>query len=91
MLTNLEVQSLIAAIGAGLGEEFDVEKIRYDEVARKTTEIVATLQQEAFMSLDAPIERVAAWDTPYPPGSLENHYLPSVEQVVQAVKRVAAY
>jgi len=55
------------------------------------SEIVATLQQEAFMSLDAPIERVAAWDTPYPPGSLENHYLPSVEQVVQAVKRVAAY
>src|SRR5207237_7245334 len=32
MLKNLEVQSLIAAIGAGLGEEFDVEKIRYHKV-----------------------------------------------------------
>src|SRR5207237_1444552 len=32
MLKNLEVQSLIAAIGAGLDEEFDVEKIRYHKV-----------------------------------------------------------
>jgi DNA gyrase subunit B len=32
MLKNLEVQALIAAIGAGVGEEFDVEKRRYDKV-----------------------------------------------------------
>ncbi|MBV9410004.1 MAG: DNA gyrase subunit B, partial [Acidimicrobiia bacterium] len=32
MLKNAEIQSLIAAIGAGLGEEFDVEKIRYHKV-----------------------------------------------------------
>jgi DNA gyrase subunit B len=32
MLKNLEVQSLISAIGAGVGEEFDVEKRRYDKV-----------------------------------------------------------
>jgi DNA gyrase subunit B len=32
MLKNLEVQSLIAAIGAGLDEEFDVSKIRYHKV-----------------------------------------------------------
>jgi len=32
MLKNVEIQSLIAAIGAGLGEEFDVEKIRYHKV-----------------------------------------------------------
>src|SRR5207237_7280882 len=32
MLKNLEVQSLIAAIGAGLAEEFDVDKIRYHKV-----------------------------------------------------------
>jgi DNA gyrase subunit B len=32
MLKNLEVQTLIAAIGAGVGEEFDVEKRRYDKV-----------------------------------------------------------
>jgi DNA gyrase subunit B len=32
MLKNTEVQALIAAIGAGLGEEFDIEKIRYHKV-----------------------------------------------------------
>ena len=32
MLKNTEIQALIAAIGAGVGEEFDVEKIRYDKV-----------------------------------------------------------
>jgi DNA gyrase subunit B len=32
MLRNLEVQALISAIGAGVGEEFDLEKRRYDRV-----------------------------------------------------------
>jgi DNA gyrase subunit B len=32
MLKNAEIQALIAAIGAGLAEEFDVEKIRYHKV-----------------------------------------------------------
>jgi DNA gyrase subunit B len=32
MLKNAEIQALIAAIGAGVGEEFDVSKIRYHKV-----------------------------------------------------------
>jgi DNA gyrase subunit B len=32
MLRNLEVQALISAIGAGVGEDFDVDKRRYDKV-----------------------------------------------------------
>ena len=32
MLKNTEIQALIAAIGAGIGEEFDLEKIRYHKV-----------------------------------------------------------
>jgi pyruvate dehydrogenase E1 component beta subunit len=53
-------------------------------------EIVATLQEEAFYALDAPIARVTAWDTPYPPGSLEGWYLPTVRRVVEAARRTAA-
>ncbi len=53
-------------------------------------EIAATLQEEAFFSLDAPVVRVAAHDTPYPPGALEDFYLPSVERVVAAVRRTVA-
>ena len=32
MLRNTEIQALIAAIGAGLADDFDVSKIRYDKV-----------------------------------------------------------
>src|SRR2546421_5814146 len=32
MLKNAEIQALIGAIGAGLGEEFDLDKIRYHKV-----------------------------------------------------------
>ena len=32
MLKNQEIQALIAAIGAGIGDEFDVTKIRYNKV-----------------------------------------------------------
>jgi DNA gyrase subunit B len=32
MLKNNEIQALVAAIGAGVGEDFDVSKIRYDKV-----------------------------------------------------------
>lgn len=52
-------------------------------------EVVATLQEEAFYSLDAPIRRVTAWDTPYPPASLEGWYLPTVRRVVEAARRTA--
>ncbi len=53
-------------------------------------EVVATLVEEAFYDLDAPIARVAAWDIPYPAASMEDWYLPSVERVVDAARRVAA-
>jgi DNA gyrase subunit B len=36
MLKNIEVQALISAIGAGVGEDFDVEKRRYDKVVLLT-------------------------------------------------------
>jgi pyruvate dehydrogenase E1 component beta subunit len=51
-------------------------------------ELVATIQEEAFWSLEAPIGRVAAYDTPYPPGSVEDLYVPSVERVLAAVRAV---
>jgi len=37
------------------------------------------------------VARVTGWDTPYPPASLEAHYLPSVERIADAVRRTVAY
>ncbi len=51
-------------------------------------EIAATIQEEAFWSLEAPIARVAAYDTPYPIASVEELYVPSVERVLAAVRAV---
>jgi pyruvate dehydrogenase E1 component beta subunit len=49
-------------------------------------ELVATIQEEAFWSLRAPIGRVAAPDAPYPPGSVEDRYVPSVERVLAGIR-----
>ncbi len=51
-------------------------------------EIAATIQEEAFWSLEAPIARVAAYDTPYPIASVEEFYVPSVQRVLTAIRAV---
>jgi pyruvate dehydrogenase E1 component beta subunit len=50
-------------------------------------EVVATLVEECFYALEAPVVRVTAPDTPFPPGRLEEDYLPDVERVVRACRR----
>jgi len=54
-------------------------------------EIVARIVEEAFDHLEAPVRRVTGWDVPYPPASLEQGYLPSVERIVAAVREVVSY
>lgn len=47
-------------------------------------EVVAGLQESLAGSLELPVRRVTAPDTPYPPGRLEDAFLPSCERVVEA-------
>ena len=54
-------------------------------------EIAARVMEEAFDHLEAPVARVTGWDTPYPPASLEAHYLPSVERIADAVRQTVSY
>ena len=49
------------------------------------------IQEGAFLSLQAPISRVSGWDVPYPMPLVEDHYVPSVERVVAAIRRTAEY
>lgn len=51
-------------------------------------EIVATLQESLAHTISLPILRVTAPDTPYPPGRLEDVFLPSSEKVVAAALQV---
>jgi 2-oxoisovalerate dehydrogenase E1 component beta subunit len=50
-------------------------------------EVVARVVEEAFDHLEAPVLRVTGYDLPYPPATVEEHYLPSVERILLAVQR----
>jgi 2-oxoisovalerate dehydrogenase E1 component beta subunit len=55
-------------------------------------EIVATIAEEAFENLDAPIVRLTAPDTPVPfSPPLEKAFIPQVEDVVKGLKELAEY
>ena len=50
-------------------------------------ELSAQVQEMCFYSLEAPIERVTGWDTPYP-HALEWHYFPGQQRVTKGIRRV---
>lgn len=50
-------------------------------------ELSALLQEACFYHLEAPIERVTGWDTPYPHAQ-EWQYFPGSQRVREALKRV---
>jgi pyruvate dehydrogenase E1 component beta subunit len=55
------------------------------------SEVAATIAERAFYSLEAPVLRVAGFDTPFPPAKLEEVYLPDADRILEAVDRALAY
>ena len=49
-------------------------------------ELVASIQERAMASLEAPILRVAGFDTPFPM-TLEHEYMPNADRVLSAVRK----
>jgi 2-oxoisovalerate dehydrogenase E1 component beta subunit len=54
-------------------------------------EIAARVTAECFYSLEAPVLRVGGYSTPYPPSRIEEHYLPDLDRVLDAVDRSFAF
>ena len=54
-------------------------------------EITAVINETAFLSLEAPVERVTGFDVPFPQHKLENYYLPNTERIVKAIEKVANF
>ena len=55
-------------------------------------EIAATIAEEAFEDLDAPVKRIAAPDTPVPfSPPLEKAFIPQVDDVAAGLRELAAY
>ena len=53
-------------------------------------EVAAVLAEKAIFDLRGPVLRVTGYDVPYPYWQIEDAYMPSVERVVDAVRRVLA-
>jgi len=51
----------------------------------------AIINETAFLSLEAPVERVTGFDVPFPQHKLENYYLPNTERIVKAIEKVANF
>lgn len=54
-------------------------------------EIAARLTERCFYSLEAPVLRVGGFHLPYPPAKVEEHYLPDIDRILDAVDRALAY
>lgn len=54
-------------------------------------EIAACVAERGLLSLLAPIERVTGYDTVVPLPKLEQHYMPSIERIVAAVRRSVSF
>jgi pyruvate/2-oxoglutarate/acetoin dehydrogenase E1 component len=54
-------------------------------------ELAAILAEKAILDLQAPVQRVTGYDVPYPYWQIEDAYMPSVERIVDAARRVLEF
>jgi pyruvate dehydrogenase E1 component beta subunit len=54
-------------------------------------EIAASIMDGAFLSLEAPVARVAAWDVPFPGFAREKATVPDVARVLAAARQTLGY
>ena len=51
-------------------------------------EVAARVTERCFHHLHAPVLRVTGFDIPYPPPKVEQHHLPSVDRILDAIDRL---
>ncbi|WP_255197667.1 alpha-ketoacid dehydrogenase subunit beta [Halorarius litoreus] len=54
-------------------------------------ELTTSIQEEAFLYLEAPVERVTGWDVPYPFPDLERYYMVNVARIVDGIRTTAEF
>jgi pyruvate dehydrogenase E1 component beta subunit len=83
-LVPLDVEAIVASVER-TGRAVIVQEAPLS--AGFASEVAATIAEEAFYSLEAPVVRVSGYDVPYPVGMLEDRYVPDADRVVEAVRR----
>jgi pyruvate dehydrogenase E1 component beta subunit len=54
-------------------------------------EITATIQEEALLYQEAPVERITGFDTPFPLYSLEDYYLPEPARIEDGIRNAMEF
>ena len=80
-LVPLDTQAIVDAVEA-CGRVVVVQEA--PETNGFASEVIATINDQAFYSLEAPVRRVSGYDAPYPVGLLEDRYVPDVHRIVEA-------
>jgi len=86
-LVPLDTKAIVEAVEA-CGRVVVVQEA--PETNGFASEIIATINDEAFYSLEAPVNRVSGYDAPYPVGLLEDNYVPDVHRIMAAVRSTVA-
>ena len=86
-LKPLDEAALLASV-AKTGRAVVVQEA--PRVSGFAAEIAAILAEKAIFDLRGPVVRVTGYDVPYPYWQIEDAYMPSVERVSDAVRRVLA-
>lgn len=54
-------------------------------------EIASQIMEKAFLNLEAPVMRVTGPDVPVPLAKLENYFIPSVKNILEAISKTAVF
>jgi pyruvate dehydrogenase E1 component beta subunit len=87
-LKPLDEEALLAS-AAKTGRVVIVQEA--PRVAGFGAELAAVLAEKAILDLRGPVLRVTGYDVPYPYWKIEDAYMPSVERVVDAVRKLLAF
>src|SRR5204863_5864952 len=87
-LKPLDEEALLAA-AAKTGRVVIIQEA--PRTAGYAAELAAVLAEKAMLDLRAPVVRVTGYDVPYPYWQIEDAYMPSVERVVDAARRLLEF
>jgi len=83
-LVPLDVEAITNAV-ARCGRVVVVQEAA--ETGGFASEVIATINDECFWSLEAPVARVSGFDVPYPVGMVEHLHVPNEERILAAVRQ----
>jgi pyruvate dehydrogenase E1 component beta subunit len=87
-LKPLDEDALLASV-AKTGRVVIVQEA--PRVAGYGAELAAVLAEKSILDLRGPVLRVTGYDVPYPYWKIEDAYMPSVERVVDAARKLLAF